>query len=125
MAAPAPATTSEPAIALSDLPPLTAQHAAQFDAWLPGAARENYFIQLTSRSAAHGDDIENFLARAGKSLDPAALRVYRSGPPENVQIGIIFGDYSSRATAWAAIRSLPEPIRRMRPYPRPVSTLQQ
>jgi len=124
VAAPEPATASEPAIALADLPPLTAQHAAQFDAWLPGAARENYFIQLTSRSAAHGDDIENFLARAGKTLDPAALRVYRSGPPENVQIGIIFGDYPSRATAWAAIRSLPEPIRRMRPYPRPVSTLQ-
>ena len=124
VAAPAPATTSEPAIALADLPPLTAQHAAQFDAWLPGAARENYFIQLTSRSAAHGDDIENFLARAGKTLDPAALRVYRSGPPENVQIGIIFGDYPSRATAWAALRSLPQPIRRMRPYPRPVSTLQ-
>ena len=124
VAAPEPATASEPAIALADLPPLTAQHAAQFDAWLPGAARENYFIQLTSRSAAHGDDIENFLARAGKTLDPEALRVYRSGPPENVQIGIIFGDYPSRATAWAAIRSLPEPIRRMRPYPRPVSTLQ-
>ncbi|HQU78158.1 MAG TPA: AAA family ATPase [Azonexus sp.] len=124
VAAPEPATASEPAIALADLPPLTAQHAAQFDAWLPGAARENYFIQLTSRSAAHGDDIENFLARAGKTLDPASLRVYRSGSPENVQIGIIFGDYPSRATAWAAIRSLPEPIRRMRPYPRPVSTLQ-
>ena len=104
--------------------PLTAQHAAQFDAWLPGAAHDNYFIQLTSRSAVHAEDIENFLARAGKSLDPAALRVYRSGTPENMQIGIIFGDYPSRASAWAAIRSLPEPIRRMRPYPRPVNTLQ-
>ena len=122
--APAPAPAGEPAVALADLPPLTAQHAAQFDAWLPAAARENYFIQLTARNAAHAEDIENFLARAGKSLDPAILRIYRSGPPENVQLGIIYGDYPSRAAAWAAIRSLPEPIRRMRPYPRSVSTLQ-
>jgi len=123
-ATPAPAPASEPAVALADLPPLTAQHAAQFDAWLPAAASEDYFIQLTSRNAAHAEDIENFLARAGKPLDPSLLRVYRSGPAENVQLGIIYGDYPSRAAAWAAIRSLPEPIRRMRPYPRPVSTLQ-
>ena len=122
---PAPAApVAEPAVALADLPPLTAQHAGQFDAWLPAAAREAYFIQLTARNAAHAEDIENFLSRSGKSLDPGMLRVYRSGPPENVQLGIIYGDYPSRAAAWAAIRSLPEPIRRMHPYPRPVSTLQ-
>jgi MSHA biogenesis protein MshM len=123
-APPAAANTSVTPPPTAPLLPLTARHAAQFDAWLPGAARDNYFIQLTSRSAVHAEDIENFLARAGKSLDPVALRVYRSGSPENIQIGIIFGDYPSRASAWAAIRSLPEPIRRMRPYPRPVSTLQ-
>lgn len=129
---PAPPTASAPvAAAVSEAPPrgaeqfpLTAQFAAQFDAWLPTAAGENYFIQLTARNAAHASDIENFLARAGKSLDPAQLRVFRSGPPENVQIGIIFGDYPTRSAAWAAIRNLPEPIRRMRPYPRPVSALQ-
>ncbi len=104
--------------------PLTAQFATQFDTWLPSAASENYFIQLTARNAAHAADIENFLVRSGKSLDPAQLRIFRSGPPENLQIGIIYGDYPTRAAAWAAIRTLPEPIRRMRPYPRPVSALQ-
>ncbi len=123
-AASAPSPPAADAAPRGDLLPLTAQHAAQFDAWLPTAAGENYFIQLTSRNEAHAADIETFLARAGKTVDPAGLRVYRSGPPENVQIGVIFGDYPSRAAAWTAIRALPEALRRMRPYPRPVSALQ-
>jgi type II secretory pathway predicted ATPase ExeA len=121
---PAPAAATETPPRGAEQFPLIAQFAAQFEAWLPTAASENYFIQLTARNAAHAPDIENFLARAGKSLDPAQLRVFRSGPPENVQIGIVFGDYPTRSAAWAAIRNLPEPIRRMRPYPRPVSALQ-
>ena len=126
---PPPASTPAPAAAES-LPrateqfPLTAQFASQFDAWLPTASGDSYFIQLTTRNASHAPDIENFLARGGRALEPEQLRVFRSGPPENAQIGIIYGDYPTRAAAWAAIRNLPEPIRRMRPYPRPVSALQ-
>ena len=129
--APAPSTPpSAPAPAAETLPraaeqfPLTAQFASQFDTWLPMASGDSFFIQLTARNAAHAPDIENFLARGGKALEPEQLRVFRSGPPENAQIGIIYGEYPTRAAAWAAIRNLPEPIRRMRPYPRPVSALQ-
>jgi MSHA biogenesis protein MshM len=122
--APTPAPAAETSPRGAEQFPMTSQYAAQFDAWLPTAASENYFIQLTARNATHAADIENFLARAGKSLDAAQLRAFRSGPPENRQIGIIYGDFPTRAAAWTAIRTLPEPIRRMRPYPRPVSALQ-
>jgi type II secretory pathway predicted ATPase ExeA len=121
--APAPAATESPPRTAEQFP-LIARFASQFDAWLPTASGDNYFVQLTARNAAHASDIENFLARGGRTLEPEQLRVFRSGPPENVQIGVIYGDYPTRATAWAAIRNLPEPIRRMRPYPRPVSALQ-
>jgi type II secretory pathway predicted ATPase ExeA len=122
--APAPAPAPEALPRAAEQFPLTAQFASQFDAWLPTAAADSYFIQLTARNVAHAPDIENFLARGGRMLEPEQLRVFRSGPPENAQIGIIYGDYPTRAAAWAAIRNLPEPIRRMRPYPRPVSALQ-
>ena len=105
-------------------PPLLAQHSALYDAWLATAAGDHYFIQLAARSAEHIDDVENFLARAGQSLEPSELRVYRTGTPDNGKISVIYGDYPTRATAWAAVRNLPEPIRQMRPYPRRVSTLQ-
>jgi MSHA biogenesis protein MshM len=105
-------------------PPLIAQHGALYDAWLATAAGDHYFIQLAARSAEHADDVENFLARAGQWLEPAELRVYRTGAPENGKISVIYGDYPTRAAAWAAVRSLPEQIRQMRPYPRRVGTLQ-
>ncbi|MFZ1900295.1 MAG: SPOR domain-containing protein, partial [Azonexus sp.] len=92
--------------------------------WLATAPGDHYFIQLAARSAEHTDDVENFLARAGQWLEPAELRVYRTGTPESGKISVIYGDYPTRAAAWAAVRSLPEQIRQMRPYPRRVSTLQ-
>ena len=105
-------------------PPLITQHGALYDAWLATAAGDHYFIQLAARSAEHTDDVENFLARAGQWLEPSELRVYRTGTPESGKISVIYGDYPTRAAAWAAVRSLPEQIRQMRPYPRRVSTLQ-
>jgi septal ring-binding cell division protein DamX len=104
---------------------LVSQHLALYADWLANAGSDRFFIQLTARSASHTDDIERFLARAGQSLEPAELRVYRRGSVDNGQIGVIYGDYPTRAAAWAATRSFPETIRRMRPYPRQVSALQQ
>ena len=120
-AAPAAKAAAQPATATQAL---LAQHSALYDAWLATAASDHYFIQLAARSAEHIDDVENFLARAGQSLEPSELRVYRTGTPDNGKISIIYGDYPTRAAAWAAVRNLPEQIRQMRPYPRRVSTLQ-
>ena len=105
--------------------PLISQHMALYAEWLKNAGSDRFFVQLTARSAGHADDIERFLARAGQALEPAQLRVYRLGDTDSGQIGVIYGDYPTRAAAWAATRDFPEAIRRMRPYPRPVSALQQ
>ena len=105
--------------------PLLDQHQALYADWLKSASSEHFFIQLTARSASHAADIERFLARAGQALEPAQLRVYRLGDADSGQIGVIYGDYPTRAAAWAATRGFPEALRRMRPYPRPVSALQQ
>jgi MSHA biogenesis protein MshM len=121
---PAPSVAPDLLPATADSP-LISQHMALYSDWLAKAGSDRFFIQLTARSAGHADDIERFLARAGQSLEPAELRVYRRGSTENGQIGVIFGDYPTRAAAWAATRSFPETIRRMRPYPRQVSALQQ
>ena len=103
-AAPAAKAAAQPVTAT---PALLAQHSALYDAWLANAASDHYFIQLAARSAEHIDDVENFLARAGQSLEPSELRVYRTGTPDNGKISIIYGDYPTRAAAWApADRSL-------------------
>jgi len=120
-AAPVAKAAAQP---VADTDALIAQHSALYDAWLATAAGDHYFIQLAARSADHAADVENFLARAGQWLEPTELRVYRTGSPENGKISVIYGDYPTRAAAWAATRSLPEQIRQMRPYPRRVSTLQ-
>jgi septal ring-binding cell division protein DamX len=103
---------------------LVARHTALYADWLASAPGDHYFIQLTARGASHTDDIERFLSRARQWLEPAQLRVYVAGTAEDGQIGVIYGDYPSRAAAWEATRAFPEEIRRMRPYPRPVSALQ-
>ena len=136
-ALPAPEPAQVPARGSAATPPATnparptveggaliAQHAALYADWLATAASDHYFIQLTARSGNHTEDIENFLARAGQWLEPTELRVYRTGSPESGQIGVIYGDYPTRAAALAAVRGFPEEVRRMRPYPRPVSALQ-
>jgi MSHA biogenesis protein MshM len=128
-AAAMPDTPAQPAVRavappVADGSSLIGQHEALYASWLAGAAGDHFFIQLVARSANHAEDIENFLARAGEALEPTELRVYRTGTPDNGQIGVIYGDYPTRAAAWAATRAFPEQIRRMRPYPRQVSTLQ-
>lgn len=121
--APPPAAKASPR-PVADGATLVARHTALYADWLASAPGDHYFIQLTARGASHSDDIERFLSRARQWLEPAQLRVYVAGTAEDGQIGVIYGDYPSRAAAWEATRAFPEEIRRMRPYPRPVSALQ-
>ena len=122
--APAKPVAKVPARPVADGSTLIAKHTALYAEWLATAPGDHYFIQLTARGASHGDDIERFLSRARQWLEPGELRVYVTGAAENGQIGVIYGEYPTRAAAWDATRAFPEEIRRMRPYPRPVSALQ-
>jgi MSHA biogenesis protein MshM len=104
--------------------PLTRDHFLRFDEWQPGAARERYFIQLLATDAGSTSEIENFLTRASKLLNPEELRAYRSSLSGRDRVGIIYGDYPTREAATTAMRTLPDVIRQAQPYPRQVAKLQ-
>jgi type II secretory pathway predicted ATPase ExeA len=103
--------------------PLTRQHLAQHDEWIAHAPRNHYFIQLLATDATQTGRVEGFLARAIEVLDPAQLRVYRSGLSGRDRVGVIYGDFESREEAAAAMLALPETIKAAQPFPRQVSKL--
>jgi type II secretory pathway predicted ATPase ExeA len=104
--------------------PLTRQHLEQYASWIPNAPRNHYFLQLLATDAQSTGEIEGFLAKAAKVLDPLEIRVYRSALSGRDRIGVIYGDYPSRETATAAMQALPETIRTAQPFPRQVAKLQ-
>ena len=105
--------------------PLTREHLGRFESWLKATPGEHYFIQLLATDAGSTVEIENFLARAGKLLDPQHLRAYRSALSGRDRVGVIYGDYPTRQAATIALRTLPQEIRMAQPYPRQVAKLSQ
>ncbi|MER2540836.1 MAG: AAA family ATPase [Azonexus sp.] len=105
--------------------PLTQEHFARFAAWQTNTSADHYFIQLLATDAGSSAEIENFLARATKLLNPEELRAYRSSLSGRDRVGVIYGDYPTRQAASIAMRSLPEAIRLAQPYPRQLAKLQQ
>jgi len=103
--------------------PLTRQHFTQYERWIAEAPRNHYFIQLLATDAQSTGEIEGFLARAAKVLEPEAIRAYRSNLSGRDRVGIIYGDFPSREEAAAAMQALPENIRAAQPFPRQVSKL--
>lgn len=106
------------------LGPLTRQYLEGFDTWLSSTRKGKYFLQLLGTEASSTTEIEGFLARASKLLEPAQLRVYRSSLSGQDRIGVIYGEFESREAALAALKTLPEPIRASQPFPRQVAKLQ-
>ena len=104
---------------------LTKEHFGRFAAWQTNASAEHFFIQLLATDAGSSVEIESFLARATKLLNPDELRAYRSSLSGRDRVGVIYGDYPTRQAASVAMRNLPEAIRMAHPYPRQVSKLQQ
>jgi type II secretory pathway predicted ATPase ExeA len=103
--------------------PLTRQHFGQYEQWIADAPNNHYFIQLLATDATQTGEIEGFLARATTVLDPSQIRAYRSSLSGRDRVGVIFGDYTSREEAVAAMHTLPESIKAAQPFPRQVSKL--
>ena len=103
--------------------PLTRAHMADFVAWIETTASERYFIQLLGSDADSTVEIEHYLSRARKLINPQDLRAYRSTLSGRDRVGVIYGDYPTRQAASVALRALPEEIRRAMPYPRQVAQL--
>jgi hypothetical protein len=119
---PAAVTPPLPAPA-AEAPPSLAERIAATDEWLKKTPDTHYFIQLLNTDTASQRKVEYFVENSAKLLDPQQLRVYRSRLSGRDKLGVIYGDYSSREAANAALAALPESIRTSRPYLRPVSKL--
>lgn len=126
MAPPPPATS-----AASAPPPERApgrenafqQHLNAFSPWLSRAPHEAWFIQLFADRAENRLGAERALNEARQHLDPQELRAYRSSLSGYARIGIVYGEYPSRAAAQSAIAALPKSLLALRPYPRQVNRL--
>ena len=103
--------------------PLMQQHMAALQPWLATAKPSAYFIQLFTTDAQSIDEAEKVLARCAPLLDASQLRTYRSRLSGRDRIGIVYGEYPSRTSASAAMRSLPRELGNLQPYPRQVERL--
>ncbi len=105
------------------LGPTTLKKIEETRQWLATAEGEHWFIQVLATDASQTDHVENFLTRAGKPDDPAALRVYAVEVDGAYRIGVIYGDYPSPSAASQALARLPQHLKSYGPYLRQVKRL--
>ncbi len=103
--------------------PKTRQRLDDTRKWLDAADDRRWFIQLLSTDAASAMHVEGFLASASRLADPDAIRVYKVERKEGDRLGVIYGDYPSRAEASLALQQLPPALKAYGPYPRQVRRL--
>jgi septal ring-binding cell division protein DamX len=125
-AEPAAAKPAPSAAAADDWPelgPVTRQRAAASRDWLAKAADERWFLQLVRADIAQAARVEAVAAQAGELLGPDQVRVYALKLHGNRRIGVIYGDFSSRAEAAAAAARFPQALGALNPYPRQMRKL--
>lgn len=125
--------TAEPAVAPSavspgksgalDKPVSLAERIAATEAWLQTTPDHHYFIQLLVTDAGSQREVLDFMANSARSLDPQQIRVYRSRVAGRDRLGVIYGDYSSRDEANAALATLTQISPASQPYVREVGRL--
>jgi septal ring-binding cell division protein DamX len=98
-------------------------HLDQASRWLATVADEHWFLQLLTSDAHDALAVERFLVQAAEQLDAQQLRVYAAQVGSRQRLGVIYGDYPSRAEAEAAIRELPPNLGALGAYPRQVRRL--
>ncbi|HEY8855917.1 MAG TPA: AAA family ATPase [Rugosibacter sp.] len=105
--------------------PLTQARIAAGQHWLEKTPNNHWFIQVWAADAKQQEQVESFLHDAAPQVDFNNLRVYFSSLSGQPRYGIIYGDYPTRAAAMAAIKQLPDTLKKTRPYARQVSRLRQ
>ena len=119
-ATPAPAAAARTPDGLG---PLTSERLAASEEWLKRTPGNRYFIQLMNVEAGAATEIEAFLSTHAGALDAQQLRVYRSRLSGRDRIGVIYGEFTTREQASAAISQLPATVRATYPYVRSVYKL--
>jgi type II secretory pathway predicted ATPase ExeA/septal ring-binding cell division protein DamX len=123
---PASATKTEPVIAVPPPSPetpkvgrLTLERLEAGRTWLEHLPNDRWFIQVFAANEDRHGEIEALLHKLlSSNIEMDNIRVYYSALSGKPRYGVIYGDYPTRATASAAIRELPKPLRASKPYPR-------
>ena len=104
--------------------PLTRAHLEAGQAWLEQLPDDHWFIQVFATDASQHAEVETLLRRlsSGK-IEMTSIHVYYSELSGKPRLGVMYGDYSTRAAAGAALRELPKPLRASKPYPRKIERL--
>ena len=126
IADPAPAAALQPATIPANplkLGPLTLARIGATHQWLTRTADDHWFLQLLSADASSSAGIEDFVASAIRQTDAHQVRVYVAQVKGRPRVGVIYGDYPSSEAAAAAVKQLPESLRKLAPFPRPVKRL--
>ncbi|TAJ22890.1 MAG: AAA family ATPase [Rugosibacter sp.] len=118
-------TPAPPAPNKTPVYPLTQARIAAGQHWLEKAPNDHWFIQIWATDATQQEQVESFLNAAAPQADFNNLRVYFSPLSGQPRYGIIYGEYPTRATAVAAIKQLPDILKKTKPYARQVSRLRQ
>jgi septal ring-binding cell division protein DamX len=119
-APPAPFVQAAPPVpaAWQKLPQPVQQRLVEHQKWFETTPNDRWFIQLLGTDSSQARRIETLLARADALLDPAQVRVYFVPMRGSERMGVIFGDFPSRAAATEALKTLPAELRPYQPYPR-------
>ena len=96
---PAEAPTATPA-------PTLAERIAASAVWLRDAPGSHYVVQLLAVDGQREQEVVDFLAARTASLETDRVHVYRSQLSGRDRIGVVYGDYPSRAAASADLRRL-------------------
>ncbi len=91
--------------------------------WLKTAPDERWFIQLLGSDTGQAAAIESFVSRCIEQLGADQVRVYVAKAQGIQRVGVIYGEYPTRAAALGAIQQLPATLRSLSPYPRMVKHL--
>jgi MSHA biogenesis protein MshM len=110
-------------VAWQKLPQTVQKRLVEHQSWFEKTPNDRWFIQLLGTDSSQARRIEALLARADALLDPAQVRVYFVSLRGSERMGIIYGDFPSRAAATEALKSLPAELRPYQPYPRQVVKL--
>ncbi|MBI3524470.1 MAG: AAA family ATPase [Betaproteobacteria bacterium] len=105
---------------------LGAQTRARLDAaqyWLKTAPDEHWFIQLLGSDTGQAAAIESFVDRSIALLGAEQVRVYLVKARGIQRVGVIYGEYPTRAAALNAIQQLPPALRSLGAFPRMVKHL--
>jgi len=90
---------------------------------LGSLAPDRWGIQLMTADRRERPAIETYLADVKRSLDSDELVLYRTGPADAPRVGVMFGNFPTRAEAQGALAKLPARISQFRPYVRSFRSL--